>query len=86
MYLFHIVSVLVTSLEFLIFSVTLLYFSFKEAFQMPFTTISRNILCEDLLPLFPLPSPPKASSPMRIPTSVSYYEVLVPRMNTFTSF
>ncbi|OIW20892.1 hypothetical protein TanjilG_24970 [Lupinus angustifolius] len=48
--------------------------SFKEAFQMPFTTISRKILCEDLLPLFPLPTLPKASSSMRIPTSVSYYE------------
>ncbi|KAJ1379239.1 anaphase-promoting complex subunit 4 isoform X1 [Sesbania bispinosa] len=48
--------------------------SFKEAFQMPFTTISRKILCEDLLPLFPLSSLPKASSSMRIPSSVSYYE------------
>ncbi|CAI8618141.1 unnamed protein product [Vicia faba] len=46
--------------------------SFKEAFQMPFTTISRTILCEDLLPLFPLPSFPKASS--LIPTSISFYE------------
>ncbi|CAK8577794.1 unnamed protein product [Lathyrus sativus] len=48
--------------------------SFKEAFQMPFTTISRKILCEDLLPLFPFPTLPKASSLMRIPTSISYYE------------
>ncbi|XP_027191868.1 anaphase-promoting complex subunit 4 isoform X2 [Cicer arietinum] len=48
--------------------------SFKEAFQMPFTTISRKILCEDLLPLFPLPSLPKASTLMQIPTSISYYE------------
>ncbi|WJX52244.1 hypothetical protein P8452_38375 [Trifolium repens] len=53
--------------------------SFKEAFQMPFTTISRKILCEDLLPLFPLPSLPQASSSSsssltRIPTSISYYE------------
>ncbi|XP_020222654.1 anaphase-promoting complex subunit 4 [Cajanus cajan] len=52
----------------------LMELSFKEAFQMPFTTISRKILCEDRLPLFPLPSSPKASSSMRIPTSVSYYE------------
>ncbi|TKY59340.1 Anaphase-promoting complex subunit 4 [Spatholobus suberectus] len=52
----------------------LMELSFKEAFQMPFTTISRKILCEDILPLFPLPSLPKASSSMRIPTSVSYYE------------
>lgn len=48
--------------------------SFKEAFQMPFTTISRKILCEDLLPLFPHPSLPNASSMTRIPTSISYYE------------
>ncbi|KAK7362944.1 hypothetical protein VNO77_05069 [Canavalia gladiata] len=48
--------------------------SFKEAFQMPFTTISKKILCEDILPLFPLPSLPKASSSTRIPISVSYYE------------
>ncbi|XP_027345538.1 anaphase-promoting complex subunit 4 isoform X2 [Abrus precatorius] len=48
--------------------------SFKEAFQMPFTTISRKILCEDILPLFPLLSLSKASSSMRIPTSVAYYE------------
>ncbi|KAJ4825108.1 Anaphase-promoting complex subunit 4 [Turnera subulata] len=45
--------------------------SFKEAFLMPFTTISRKILCEDLLPLFPLPSAP---APVRIPMSISYYE------------
>ncbi|KAJ0082208.1 hypothetical protein Patl1_10879 [Pistacia atlantica] len=46
---------------------------FKEAFLMPFTTISKKILCEDLLPLFPLPS---SSTPMSIavPMSVSYYE------------
>lgn len=43
---------------------------------MPFTTISRKILCEDLLPLFPHPSLPNASSMTRIPTSISYYEVL----------
>ncbi|KAK7400487.1 hypothetical protein VNO78_11695 [Psophocarpus tetragonolobus] len=52
----------------------LMELSFKEAFQMPFTTISRKILCEDILPLFPLPSLPASSSSMRIPTSVSYYE------------
>ncbi|XP_047166127.1 anaphase-promoting complex subunit 4 isoform X1 [Vigna umbellata] len=52
----------------------LMELSFKEAFQMPFTTISRKILCEDILPLFPVPTLPKSSSFMRIPTSVSYYE------------
>ncbi|CAK7350705.1 unnamed protein product [Dovyalis caffra] len=36
--------------------------SFKEAFLMPFTTISRKMLCEDLLPLFPLPSSPASDS------------------------
>jgi len=74
-YLFQIV--LAISLYFFqIYIVTSLSFSFKEAFQMPFTSISRKILCEDILPLFPLPSLPKPSSSMRIPTSVSYYEVL----------
>ncbi|XP_054802948.1 anaphase-promoting complex subunit 4 isoform X2 [Prosopis cineraria] len=48
--------------------------SFKEALQMPFTTISGKILCEDLLPLFPLSSLPEASLSIRIPASVSYFE------------
>ncbi|CAM8926975.1 unnamed protein product [Rhodiola kirilowii] len=30
--------------------------SFKEAFHMPFTTISEKILCEDFISLFPFPS------------------------------
>lgn len=47
-------------------------FSFKEAFLMPFTSISRKILCEDLFPLFPLPPSPVS---VMIPMSVSYYEV-----------
>ncbi|KAM1008679.1 anaphase-promoting complex subunit 4 [Malus sylvestris] len=47
--------------------------SFKEAFLMPFTTISRKILCKDLLPLCPLP-PLSSSSSTTIPVSVSYYE------------
>ncbi|XP_050212852.1 anaphase-promoting complex subunit 4 isoform X2 [Mercurialis annua] len=45
--------------------------SFKKAFQMPFITISRKIVCKGLLPLFPLPSSP-ASMPVRM--SISYYE------------
>lgn len=52
--------------------------SFKEAFLMPFTTISRKMLCEDLLPLFPLPSSSSSASAsvsMAIPMSISYYEV-----------
>ncbi|KAJ7946905.1 Anaphase-promoting complex subunit 4 [Quillaja saponaria] len=48
--------------------------SFKEAFLKPFTTISRKILCEDFLPLFPLPTSPVDSLSFTIPTSVSYYE------------
>ncbi|KAH9796737.1 Anaphase-promoting complex subunit 4 [Citrus sinensis] len=49
----------------------LLESSFKEAFLMPFTTISTKILCEDFLPLFPLPSSPTS---VFIPMSVSYYK------------
>ncbi|GMN50906.1 hypothetical protein TIFTF001_020066 [Ficus carica] len=45
--------------------------SFKEAFLMPFTSISKKIVCVDLLPLFPLP--PSLVSPT-VPMSVSYYE------------
>ncbi|KAF4386907.1 hypothetical protein F8388_006862 [Cannabis sativa] len=45
--------------------------SFKEAFLMPFTSISRKILCVDLLPLAPLPP---SSVSLKIPTSISYYE------------
>ncbi|KAF3972333.1 hypothetical protein CMV_004143 [Castanea mollissima] len=47
--------------------------SFKEAFLMPFSTISEKILCENLLPLFSLPSSP-ASTSFPVPTSISYYE------------
>lgn len=47
--------------------------SFKEAFLMPFTTISEKILCEDLLPLFPFPSSPVSGS-IGVPTSISYYK------------
>ncbi|KAG1326097.1 Anaphase-promoting complex subunit 4 [Cocos nucifera] len=45
----------------------------KEAFLMPFTTISKKIHCEDLLPLYPLPSSPVASS-LHGPTSIFYYK------------
>ncbi|KAE7995578.1 hypothetical protein FH972_000358 [Carpinus fangiana] len=43
--------------------------SFREAFLMPFSTISKKILCENLLPLFPL-----SSTSFAVPTSISYYE------------
>lgn len=57
--------------------VNLMSFSFKEALQMPFITISGKIHCEDLLPLIPLSSLPEASSSIKIPASISDYEVLV---------
>ncbi|XP_039049767.1 anaphase-promoting complex subunit 4-like isoform X2 [Hibiscus syriacus] len=47
--------------------------SFKEAFLMPFTTISRKMVCKDVLPLFALPSSP-ASVSFMIPMSVTYYK------------
>ncbi|KAL3345404.1 hypothetical protein AABB24_024396 [Solanum stoloniferum] len=46
---------------------------FKDAFEMPFSTISAKLLCEDLLPLFPIASSSKLK-PYRVPASVSYYE------------
>lgn len=45
----------------------------KEAFQMPFTTISKKILCQNLLPLFPVESLPKSAF-SNVPTSISYYK------------
>lgn len=44
-------------------------FCFKEAFQMPFTTVSKKILCQNLLPLFPADT-----APSTVPTSISYYK------------
>ncbi|XXG51629.1 hypothetical protein AAC387_Pa03g0156 [Persea americana] len=47
--------------------------SFKEAFSMPFTTVSTKIRCDDLLPLYPTPlSLPFAS--LHVPTSISFYK------------
>ncbi|KAF5943733.1 hypothetical protein HYC85_017810 [Camellia sinensis] len=46
---------------------------FKQAFEVPFTTISKKILFEDLLPLFPVASSPKSAF-LSFPTSVSYYQ------------
>lgn len=43
---------------------------------MPFTTISRKIVCKDSLPLCSLP-PLSASLSTSIPLSVSYYEVII---------
>ncbi|CAA7408172.1 unnamed protein product [Spirodela intermedia] len=45
--------------------------SLKEAFSMPFSTISRRICCEDFLPLYPISSPYAVTS-LNPPASVSY--------------
>ncbi|KAK3013402.1 hypothetical protein RJ639_009463, partial [Escallonia herrerae] len=45
----------------------------KEAFEMPFTTISKKIYCKNLLPLFPIASSAKSPSPID-PASISYYK------------
>ncbi|GMH05392.1 hypothetical protein Nepgr_007232 [Nepenthes gracilis] len=47
--------------------------SIKEAFRMPYTTISEKILCQHLLPLFPIPSSP-SSTATDIPISISFYK------------
>lgn len=43
---------------------------FKEAILMPFTAISKRVLCNDFLPLFPIPSSPVSY----VPTTISYYK------------
>lgn len=45
---------------------------FKEAFQMPYTTISKKILCKDIFPLFPHASLIELASSV-VPASISYY-------------
>lgn len=47
---------------------------------MPFTSISRKILCEDLFPLFPLLPSPES---VLVPISVSYYEVRFSTLEIF---
>ncbi|KAL9236721.1 hypothetical protein vseg_011357 [Gypsophila vaccaria] len=51
--------------------------SFREAFEMPHTTISKEITCQQLLPLFPFPSSPR-SIPSIIPASISFYRDAAP--------
>lgn len=46
---------------------------------MPFATISKKILCRDLLPLFPFESSLKPVA-SKFPVSVSYYKVLCKAM------
>lgn len=48
---------------------------FKEAFLMPFTTVSMKIHCEDFLSLYPAPPSPSFPS-SDAATSISYYENL----------
>ncbi|KAL3740385.1 hypothetical protein ACJRO7_021636 [Eucalyptus globulus] len=50
----------------------LMEYSFKEAAQMPFSTISKKICCKNLLLLFPLTS--VSASTQYIPISLSFYE------------
>ncbi|KAL6544786.1 hypothetical protein OROMI_023648 [Orobanche minor] len=45
---------------------------FKEALEMPLATVSKKILCKDMLPLFPVSSLPNLNS--YFPVSVSYYQ------------
>ncbi|KAG0473509.1 hypothetical protein HPP92_015366 [Vanilla planifolia] len=57
---------------------------FKEAFLMPFTTVSKKIYCEDFLPLCPfsLSTMPSLQAPM----SICYFEdELVGASNCYTS-
>ncbi|GAB4831295.1 Anaphase-promoting complex subunit 4 [Ancistrocladus abbreviatus] len=48
-------------------------FSIKEAFQMPYATVSQKILCQHLVPLFPF-SPSLSSVHANIPTSIAFYK------------
>ncbi|KAL6538630.1 Anaphase-promoting complex subunit 4 [Orobanche gracilis] len=43
---------------------------FKEALEMPLATVSKKILCKDMLPLFPVSSLPNLNTSV----SVSYYQ------------
>lgn len=45
---------------------------FREAFLMPFTTVSMKIYCEDFLPLYPSDTISKSS--LHAPISISYYK------------
>ncbi|XP_007025788.2 PREDICTED: anaphase-promoting complex subunit 4 isoform X2 [Theobroma cacao] len=56
--------------------------SFKEAFLMPFTTISQKILCKDVLPLFALPSSPAPMS-VTVPMSVTFYKDASTAMSSY---
>ncbi|XP_021854007.1 anaphase-promoting complex subunit 4 isoform X1 [Spinacia oleracea] len=55
--------------------------SFKEAFNMPYTTISKEIICEQMLPLYSFRSSPP-STPSSVPTSISSYWDAAPDVST----
>ncbi|XP_057796354.1 anaphase-promoting complex subunit 4 [Salvia miltiorrhiza] len=63
---------------------------FKEALEMPLATVSRKILCKDILPLFPVSSLLNFKS-SSFPVSVSYYQeashgTTHQRLTDYTSF
>ncbi|XP_078157741.1 transducin/WD40 repeat-like superfamily protein [Carex rostrata] len=45
----------------------------KEAFLMPFSTVSETVACKGIAPLFPVPTPVSSTSPL-IPMSINYYK------------
>ncbi|CAN6450184.1 unnamed protein product [Victoria cruziana] len=51
----------------------LLHDSCKEAFLLPFTVISQKLHCEDVMPLYSIPSMPNFNS-VGVPTSLAYYK------------
>ncbi|KAK9130160.1 hypothetical protein Sjap_010647 [Stephania japonica] len=48
-------------------------YRFKEALEVPFTTISKKIYCKDIMPLFPIQFSSRSTTSY-LPASVSYYE------------
>ncbi|KAL1562715.1 Anaphase-promoting complex subunit 4 [Salvia divinorum] len=63
---------------------------FKEVIEMPLTTVSRRILCKDILPLFPVSSALNLKSAY-FPVSISYYQeaphgTTHQRLTDYTSF
>lgn len=62
-----------------------IHFSLKDAFLMPFTTISSKVHCQGLLPLYPVTLSDTLSSACT-PTSISFYKVLVLSSDFLTKF
>ncbi|CAO2842717.1 unnamed protein product [Amaranthus hypochondriacus] len=55
--------------------------SFKEAFNMPSTTVSKEIICKQMLPLYSFQSSPP-SNPIYVPTSISFFRDADPDVST----